>query len=472
MKETGFAWIEYKIIKIMSENMKTIDPASNQEICEYSEHTEAEIQEKVQQVHISSKQWSRTNIKERSKYFVKMASLLKERVEEYARLMTAEMGKPIKESRAEVKKCALVCEYYAENAEQFLQDEMIVSEAAKSFVSFEPLGVVLGIMPWNFPFWQVFRFAVPTVIAGNGVLLKHAANVSGSALAIEEIFCQVGLPKDLFKVLLISPDSVKAVIEDDRVHAVTLTGSEKAGMSVASIAGQALKKTVLELGGSDPFIVLEDADLMPCVEEAVTARMINGGQSCIAAKRFIVAESLLEEFCTLLKEKVQSLKIGDPFSETTDLGPMAREDILEVLNGQVQSSIQQGALLLHGGERIEGKGFFFPPTILTNVKKGMAVYEEETFGPIFAIIAVKNTEEALTIANDSKYGLGASIWTRDIAKATEMARQLEAGSVFINGKTVSNARLPFGGIKKSGYGRELSHYGIKEFVNIKTIYVS
>lgn len=452
--------------------MKTIDPARNQQINEYSEHSEAEVQEKVQQVHICSKRWSRTEFEERSRCFSKMAELLKERTEEYAGLMSSEMGKPIKESRAEIKKCALVCEYYAENAESFLQDEVITSEGSESFVSFEPLGVVLGIMPWNFPFWQVFRFAVPTAMAGNGILLKHASNVSGSALAIEELFRQAGLPEDLFKVLLIGPDKVKAVIQDDRVHAVTLTGSEKAGMSVASIAGQALKKTVLELGGSDPFIVLEDAELDPCVEEAVTARMINGGQSCIAAKRFIVVESLLEKFCSSLKEKVQALKVGDPFSENTDVGPLAREDLLETLERQVQRSIQKGARLLYGGERIHGEGFFFPPTIVSMVKKGMPVYEEETFGPVFAVIPVKNESEAMAVANDSQYGLGASVWTRDLQKGKELARQLESGSVFINGKTVSNVRLPFGGIKKSGYGRELSHYGIKEFVNIKTIYVS
>jgi succinate-semialdehyde dehydrogenase/glutarate-semialdehyde dehydrogenase len=370
-----------------------------------------------------------------------------------------------------VEKCAWVCEYYAENAGLFLKDEIIESDANKSYVAFEPLGVILAVMPWNFPFWQVFRFAAPALMAGNVGILKHASNVPGCALAIEKVFRDAGLPENLFSTLMIPANKVEDVIANEYVKAVTLTGSESAGSAVASTAGKYLKKSVLELGGSDPYIVLEDADLPKCSKVSVQSRMLNVGQSCIAAKRFIVVKSVLDEFEKLHTSHVKNLKVGDPLSEETDIGPLARGEYVEELHRQVRESINLGARLLCGGSKIEGPGAFYEPTVLTNVKAGMAVYEEETFGPVSAIIPVEDEKEAIKVANDTEFGLGGSIWSRDIKNAENLARQVNTGGMFINGMTKSDPRLPFGGIKRSGYGRELSHYGIKEFVNIKTIWI-
>jgi succinate-semialdehyde dehydrogenase/glutarate-semialdehyde dehydrogenase len=452
--------------------MKTINPATDELIAEYNEHTSEETSGIIDSVQKEFLRWRETSFDHRSKLMKRAAAVLRENKEVYARTMTLEMGKIIAESRAEVEKCAWVCEYYAEDAERFLADEVIETDAGKSLVAFQPLGIVLAVMPWNFPFWQVFRFAAPALMAGNAAVLKHASNVPGSALAIEKIFREAGFPQDLFRTLMISAKKVEEVIVNPHVKAVTLTGSEPAGSQVASIAGRELMKTVLELGGSDPYIVLEDADIDACVKTSVTARMINAGQSCIAAKRFIVVESRLKEFEKRQAELISSLKIGDPLDDNTQVGPLARMDLLEELDDQVQRSIKAGARLLCGGKRADRKGAFYLPTVLADVRKGMAAYEEETFGPVSAIIPVKDVEEAVAVANDSKFGLGGSIWSRDIEKAEAIARHIESGAVFVNGMTKSDPRLPFGGVKKSGYGRELSHYGIKEFVNIKTIWIA
>ncbi|RKX19904.1 MAG: NAD-dependent succinate-semialdehyde dehydrogenase [Candidatus Zixiibacteriota bacterium] len=452
--------------------MKAINPATDRLIRDYEEHSRVDVKAIIERVHEEYLSWKATTFDYRAQLMHRAADVLRKNIDRYARTITVEMGKPVTESRAEVEKCAWVCEYYADNAEKFLADEIIESDAGKSFVAFEPIGAVLAVMPWNFPFWQVFRFAAPALMAGNVGLLKHASNVPGSALAIEEVFREAGFPENAFRTLLISSRLVEDVIKDDRVMAVTLTGSEPAGMSVASIAGRELKKTVLELGGSDPFIVFDDADLPACVKTSATARMINAGQSCIAAKRFIVVEPLVKQFEEQQAEIMKKMKVGDPLDDSTQVGPMARIDLLEELDEQVQKSIRMGARLLCGGKKADGPGAFYLPTVLTDVKKGMPVYDEETFGPVSAIIPVKDNDEAIKVANDSRFGLGGSLWSRDLKKAEAAARQIESGAVFVNGMTKSDPRLPFGGIKKSGYGRELSHYGIKEFVNIKTIWIA
>ncbi len=452
--------------------MKSINPATNELVKEYKEHTSEEVVQIIGNVDDEFKKWRETSFAERSKLMHQAAKTLRDNSEKYSRLMTVEMGKIIGESRAEVEKCAWVCDYYADHAEKFLSDEIIETDASRSFVAFEPLGVVLAVMPWNFPFWQVFRFAAPALMAGNGGVLKHASNVPGCALAIEEIFHAAGFPKNIYRTLLISSGAVDKVIKDKHIKAVTLTGSEPAGIAVASTAGRELKKTVMELGGSDPYIVLEDAEFPACTNMSATARMINTGQSCIAAKRFIVVGPVLKKFEEQQTALLKSLKIGDPLLEDTQVGPMAREDLVEEITAQVQKSIKMGAGLLCGGQRPDGPGAYYLPTVLTNVKKGMPVYEQETFGPVAAIIPVKDTEEAIAVANDSDFGLGGAVWTKDLKKGEAVARRIETGAVFVNGMTKSDPRLPFGGIKRSGYGRELSHYGIKEFVNIKTIWVA
>jgi len=452
--------------------MKSINPATNELVKEYKEHTSEEVVQIIGNVDDEFKKWRETSFAERSKLMHQAAKTLRDNSEKYSRLMTVEMGKIIGESRAEVEKCAWVCDYYADHAEKFLSDEIIETDASRSFVAFEPLGVVLAVMPWNFPFWQVFRFAAPALMAGNGGVLKHASNVPGCALAIEEIFHAAGFPKNIYRTLLISSGAVDKVIKDKHIKAVTLTGSEPAGIAVASTAGRELKKTVMELGGSDPYIVLEDAEFPACTNMSATARMINTGQSCIAAKRFIVVGPVLKKFEEQQTALLKSLKIGDPLLEDTQVGPMARMDLVEEITAQVQKSIKMGAGLLCGGQRPDGPGAYYLPTVLTNVKKGMPVYEQETFGPVAAIIPVKDTEEAIAVANDSDFGLGGAVWTKDLKKGEAVARRIETGAVFVNGMTKSDPRLPFGGIKRSGYGRELSHYGIKEFVNIKTIWVA
>lgn len=452
--------------------MKAINPATDELIKEYKEHTSEEVTKIVESAHNCFLSWRNVSFAEKSELMHKAAERLRKNIDRYAKLITVEMGKIIKESRAEVEKCASVCDYYADNAEKFLADEIIESDASKSMVVFQPIGVVLAVMPWNFPFWQVFRFAAPALMAGNVGVLKHASNVPGCALAIEEVFKEAGFPENAFRALLISAGKVEAVIKNRHVKAITLTGSEQAGMQVASTAGHELKKTVLELGGSDPYVVLEDADIPACVNRSVTARMINAGQSCIAAKRFIVVESKITEFEQQQAAIMKSLKTGDTLSDDTQVGAMARMDLLEELDRQVQQSIRMGAKLLCGGKKADRPGAFYLPTVLSNVKKGMPVYEQETFGPVSAIIAVKDEEEAIEVANDSEFGLGGSVWSEDLKKAERVARRIESGAVFINGMTKSDPRLPFGGVKKSGYGRELSHYGIKEFVNIKTIWIA
>jgi succinate-semialdehyde dehydrogenase/glutarate-semialdehyde dehydrogenase len=381
------------------------------------------------------------------------------------------MGKPITQAIAEVEKCALVCEYYSDNAEKILKEEIIQTDASQSYVRFDPFGIVLAIMPWNFPFWQIFRFAAPALMAGNVALLKHASNVPMSALAIEEIFMEAGFPQNIFKTLLISSSLIKEIIDNPLIKAVTLTGSESAGKKVAQFCGSKLKKTVLELGGSDPFIVLDDANVDEAVKTAVTARLINNGQSCIAAKRFIVVGKIYHEFEKKFVEAMSKVKIGDPMNKETELGPIAREDLLNELDGQVKKSVEKGAKVLCGGKRIDRKGFYYEPTILSNLSKGMPAYDEEIFGPVASLIKARDEDDAIRIANDSVFGLGASLWTSNITKAKLLAGKIESGSVFINGMVKSDPRLPFGGIKNSGYGRELSHYGIKEFVNIKTVWI-
>lgn len=452
--------------------MKTINPAFNQPLQEYSEYSVEEMEARLQLAHHTFPTWAQTSFKERAKCMFLLAKALRAEIASLSQLMTLEMGKPITQAEAEIEKCATVCDFYAENAESFLQEERIVTEAQKSVIRFEPLGLILGIMPWNFPFWQVFRFIAPTLMAGNTILLKHASNVSGCALAIENLVKKAGFPNGVFKVLLTPPSSVQKLIEDDRVKAVTLTGSEAAGIAVGAAAGKALKKTVLELGGSDPFIVLEDADLNVCVPKAVRARLNNAGQSCIAAKRFIVVQSLYDNFCKELVQQVQKVKIGDPLERDTEMGPLARKDLVDSVESQVQQSVAKGAKLLYGGQRIAREGFYYQPTILADVKEGMPAFDEETFGPVFAIIKARDTEHAIALANESSFGLGASLWTQNLAHAEQIASQIQGGSVFVNTQTVSNIHLPFGGVKRSGYGRELSHYGIKEFVNIKTIYIN
>ncbi len=452
--------------------MQSVNPATGLLIQTYPEQSRDEVQNIILQCAAAFSTWKQTGFDERSRLMSQAAGVLRQQREALARLISLEMGKVLAESRAEIDKCAWVCDYYAAQAATFLQDEPVATEGSRSFVSFSPLGVVLAVMPWNFPFWQVFRFAAPALMAGNAGLLKHASNVPGCALAIEQVFRQAGFPDDLFRTLMIPATGVEAVIENPLVRAITLTGSEAAGSQVAAAAGKAIKKTVLELGGSDPFIVLEDADIPGCAVTAGQARMINAGQSCIAAKRFIIVESRLKEFETLQTAVMQAMTVGDPLDEITQVGPLARPDLLAELHQQVTKSVEMGARLLTGGGRHGTIGSFYQPTVLSDVKKGMPVYDEETFGPVSAIIPVKNEAEAIAVANDSEFGLGGSVWTNDIDRGIRVARQIESGAVFINGMTKSDPRLPFGGVKKSGYGRELSHYGIKEFVNIKTIWAA
>ncbi|MFY9554125.1 MAG: NAD-dependent succinate-semialdehyde dehydrogenase, partial [Blastocatellia bacterium] len=385
-------------------------------------------------------------------------------------IMTSEMGKPIKSAIAEAEKCAWVCRYYAENAERLLADEMVETNAARSFIRYQPLGPVLAVMPWNFPFWQVFRFAAPALMAGNVALLKHASNVPACALAIEDIFRKSEFPNGAFQTLLIGSDKVASLIEDPRVRAVTLTGSEPAGRQVASVAGKFLKKTVLELGGSDPFIVMPSADTTAAVETAVTARTINNGQSCIAAKRFIVAEEIYPDFEQRFVEAMESLSVGNPLDDTVKVGPLATAQILADLEAQVRKSVELGARVLCGGKRLADKGYYYAPTVLTNIPRNSPAYTEELFGPVASLFKVRNIDDAIRLANDTSFGLGASGWTGEIGEQTRFIDEIEAGCVFINGMVASDPRLPFGGVKNSGYGRELGAAGIREFVNIKTIW--
>jgi succinate-semialdehyde dehydrogenase/glutarate-semialdehyde dehydrogenase len=453
-------------------SVESINPTTGEILKKYDEMTPEEIAATIEKADRAFASWRKTSFGERAERMRVAGRIVREKTDEYARLMADEMGKPLAEGRAEAEKCAWVCEYYAENAEKFLAREEIQTEASASFVTFEPLGVILAVMPWNFPFWQVFRFAAPCLMAGNAGVLKHSSNVQGCALAIEAVFREAGFPEDIFRTLVIGSRLVDHAIEHPKVRAVTLTGSTPAGRAVASKAGELLKKTVLELGGSDPYVILEDADLGPAAEACVTSRLINAGQSCIAAKRFIVPEKIRGEFEKLFVERMKARKMGNPLHEDSDVGPQARSDLRDELHRQVVESIEKGARCLLGGELPDLPGAFYPPTVLTDVAKGMPAYDDELFGPVAAIIPVRDEEEAIRVANDSVFGLGAAVFTGDAARGEEIAaRQLEAGCCFVNAFVRSDPRLPFGGVKESGYGRELGQYGIKEFVNIKTVYV-
>jgi len=452
--------------------IEAVNPTTGEIIKEYDEMPPEEVMDVIEKSHEAFFSWRMTSFAERAWQMKKAAQILQDKTGDYARLMAQEMGKPIRSGRPEVEKCAWVCEYYADNAEKFLRPEVIDTDASKSFVTFQPLGVVLAIMPWNFPFWQVFRFAAPTLMAGNVGILKHASNVPGCALAIEEVFLNAGFPANIFRTLLVSSSQVDAIIENPLVKAVTLTGGTAAGRAVSKKAGEMIKKTVLELGGNDPYVILEDADLEAAVTTCVASRLTNSGQSCIAAKRFIIVEAQRERFEELFVERMRFEKMGDPMDEETTVGSLARHDLRNQLHQQVMESIKKGAKCLLGGKIPEGRGAFYPPTVLTNVKRGMPAYEEELFGPVAAIIPVQDEGEAILVANDSRFGLGAAIFTKDVAKGERIAsNELEAGCCFVNAFVKSDPRLPFGGVKESGYGRELSCYGIREFVNIKTVFV-
>ena len=449
--------------------IQSINPATGEVLKSFEEFTSQQVDQALAEADGAFREWRRKSFDERAVPMRKAAEVLRRHKEEYARLITLEMGKPIVEAEAEIEKCAWNCEFYAENAARFLADDHIQTNAKDSYVAYEPLGVVLAIMPWNFPFWQVVRFAAPALMAGNAAVLKHASNVPQCALAIEQTFREAGFPKGLFRTILISGGGVEKIIEDPRVKAVTLTGSSVVGERVAGAAGRNLKKQVLELGGSDPFIVLKDADLQAAAETAAKARFQNTGQSCICAKRFIVEEAVADEFVQRFKEEATKLKIGDPLDRNTNLGPLAREDLRDTLERQVEASVKQGARVILGGHSIPGKGYYFEPTILSGVDDEMPAFREETFGPVAAVVRAKDEQEALELANDSEYGLGASIWTRDTERGQRLAREVESGAVFVNGLVASDPRLPFGGVKRSGYGRELSEFGIREFTNIQTI---
>jgi succinate-semialdehyde dehydrogenase/glutarate-semialdehyde dehydrogenase len=452
--------------------MRSLNPATEAVIEDYPELSLEETDERLDFARQTYDFWRRASFEERGLLMKRAAEVLRRRKAEFAALMTAEMGKVLVQAEAEVEKCAWVCDFYAERAESFLSPEAVATDAGRSYVRYDPLGPVLAVMPWNFPLWQVFRFAAPALMAGNTGLLKHASNVPGCALAIESVFREAGFPKGAFQTLLVGSKVVEGIIRHPAVAAVTLTGSDPAGRSVAAAAGAALKKTVLELGGSDPFVVLRDADVEKAARTAAQARCINNGQSCIAAKRFIVEAPVLESFEREFVKAMSGLVVGDPMDRRTEVGPLARQDLMEDLHDQVYRSLKAGALLKCGGKRLPVRGFFYPPTVLSRVEPGMAAFEEETFGPAAAVVRAEDADHALALANASPFGLGACLWTADLALAERLAAELESGSVFVNGMVKSDPRLPFGGIKLSGYGRELSAFGIREFVNIKTVWMA
>jgi succinate-semialdehyde dehydrogenase/glutarate-semialdehyde dehydrogenase len=449
----------------------SINPATGEEIARFSAHTEADIDAALSAAVKAQAAWRQRSLAERVGLLTAMARTLRAGKVKYARMITMEMGKPLAEAEAEIEKCAFNCDFYADHAPKFLADEIIPSNASESGVMFDPLGVVLAIMPWNYPFWQFFRFAAPALAAGNGAILKHANNVPECALAIEQVMKESGCPDGLFRSLLIAPEQVARLIADDRIAAVTLTGSTEVGSIVASQAGKALKKQVLELGGSDPFIVLADADIDQAAEVAVKARFTNVGQSCINAKRFIVEDGIADRFVAAFCKGVAALRVGDPMAPGTQIGPLARANLRATLHDQVERTRAGGGEVRLGGALIDRPGFFYAPTVIDHVTPEMTAFREETFGPVAAIIRVKNADEAITLANQTEFGLGATLWTGDLARARMLARRIDAGAVFINGMVASDPRLPFGGIKRSGYGRELGSFGIREFVNIKTIWI-
>jgi succinate-semialdehyde dehydrogenase / glutarate-semialdehyde dehydrogenase len=451
--------------------LKSIDPATGRELASFPEADAAAVEIALERAYAARQAWRDAGAGMRSALMRSVAGVLRADKSRFAALLTAEMGKPIVEAEAEIEKCAWTANWFAENAERLLADEPMESTASESYVRFQPLGVILAVMPWNFPFWQAFRAGLPALSAGNVMLLKHSSNVPQSALAIEEVFREAGLPEGVFQTLLIGSGAVEGLIVDRRVAGVTLTGSEAAGKTVAEAAGRTLKKAVLELGGSDPFVVLADADIDAAATVACRARNQNNGQSCIAAKRFIVEEAVADEFEKRFVAAVGALKVGNPMDRNNQVGPLARGDLVDDLERQVDESVRLGARAVVGGKRIGGDGYYFQPTVLTHVRPGMPAYHEETFGPVAAVIRVKDSDDALRVANDTDFGLGSNIWTRDVERGKRMAEQVEAGLVFINGMVASDARLPFGGVKRSGYGRELSEYGIKEFTNVQTVWV-
>ena len=447
---------------------KSINPYNQEVLAEFPALADSEIAAKLALAESAYAHWRKSDFTHRRDLFLTLGNLLTERVDRYARTISLEMGKTLKEAQAEINKCALLCDFYARQGEAFLQPEVIPTESYKSYVRFDPIGAVLGIMPWNYPFWQVLRYAVPTIMAGNVALLKHSPNVPQVAMQLEQLFQDAGFPEGVFQSLLIFVSDVSDVIKSDIVQAVTLTGSGRAGASVASIAGKHIKKTVLELGGSDPFIVLEDADLEKTLEIAINARFQNAGQSCIAGKRFIILENAYEAFVEGMRKKVAALVQGDPMLAETQIGPMARLDLAQSLHRQLKKTLSEGASLLVGGDT---EGANFQPTLVQHVAPGMTAFQEETFGPLAVTISATSEAEAIEWANQTPYGLGASIWTQDLDKAQRLAADIDSGAVFVNGLVRSDPRLPFGGVKQSGYGRELSEYGIREFVNVKTVVV-
>jgi len=450
----------------------SINPATGEKLKEFPPHKDVDIEKALRQATAAFEKYRGEPFPKRAQLMLAAASLLEQEKEQLARTITLEMGKLLRDSVVEIEKCARGCRYYAENAERFLEDEPAQTDARRSYLHYEPIGPVLAIMPWNFPFWQVFRFAAPALMAGNVGILKHAGNVPQSALAIEQIFCRAGFEEGIFQTLLIEAEQAERLIVDPRIKAVTLTGSEKAGSAVGGAAAREIKKSVLELGGSDPFIVMPSADFGLAVSTAVKARTINTGQSCIAAKRFFIADKIYDEFLKKFVEQMRSLKVGDPMDETTEIGPLASEQILNGVHEQVQKTIAAGAELLTGGNRIAGPGFFYEPTVLVDVPKDSPAFREEVFGPVAAVLRVRDADEAIELANDNRYGLGASAWTNDPIEQELFASELESGMVFINSMVASDPRLPFGGVKRSGFGRELGAAGIREFMNAKTIWIA
>ncbi|MGH9941266.1 MAG: NAD-dependent succinate-semialdehyde dehydrogenase [Pyrinomonadaceae bacterium] len=449
----------------------TINPATGELSRSFEPLSGSEVEEKLRLAAGSFRAYRRTPLAARGEMLLCVAELLESRMERYSRLITTEMGKPVRASAQEIEKCARVCRYYADEAGRFLAEEHVLTAARESYVRYEPLGPVLAVMPWNFPFWQVLRVAAPALMAGNVVLLKHASNVPECALAVEEVFRSAGFPEGAFQTLLVGSGEVASLIADPRIAAVTLTGSEVAGSRVAAKAGRHVKKTVMELGGSDPFIVMPSADLEEAVKTGVRARVLNSGQSCIAAKRFIIASQIYDEFERRFVAGMKSLRVGDPFDVATEIGPLATEQVLRDLDSQVRDSIAAGARLVLGGERLARPGFYYAPSVLADVSNQARAYREELFGPVALLFRARDVEDAICLANDTAFGLGASAWTNDESEAMRFVEELEAGSVFVNGLVASDPRLPFGGVKRSGYGRELGAHGLREFVNAKTVWV-